>query len=77
MKTHLSHKKPEDCIDLVILLNMMIFAGDPTQVDSESMVKLNDFYQNWFNDDSKEGRIKIHYTTLAMVSNLHEILKAM
>lgn len=41
------------------------------------MVKLNEFYQTWFNDDSKEGRIKIHYTTLAMVSNLHEILKAM
>lgn len=77
MKNWLAKNKIEDSIDLVILLNMMIFAGDPTQVDSETMVKLNEFYQRRFTDDSPEGKIKLHYTTLAMVSNLYEILKAM
>jgi|JI9StandDraft_1071089.scaffolds.fasta_scaffold610976_1 hypothetical protein len=73
----LQNRKPENNIDLVILLNMMIFAGDPTQVDQESMIALNEFYQKRFLDDSMEGQIKLHYTTLSMISNLYEILKAM
>jgi hypothetical protein len=42
----LKYKKSEDNVDLVILLNMMIFAGDPTQVDQESMMELQKFYSN-------------------------------
>jgi len=41
------------------------------------MIKLNDFYSERFKDKSKDGITKLHYTTLAMVSNLFEVLKAM
>lgn len=41
------------------------------------MIELEKFYQEWFKDKTHEGIIRLHYTTLSMVSNLFEILKAM
>lgn len=41
------------------------------------MLDLQKFYSKTFLDKTPEGKIRLQYTTLSMVSNLFEILKAM
>ena len=67
----------EDSIDILIVLNMLMFAGDPTSVDQESLIKIGTFYQTRFEVESDAGKRRLRYTTLTMVSNLYEILKIM
>jgi hypothetical protein len=56
---------------------MMQFAGDPTSVDQENLINIQEFYSKRFMDTSDEGKTRLHYTTLVMVSNLYEVLKCM